>query len=153
MIYLVVTCVIVLPIIILAIDTINTEMNTAIGASNLSINATVNQSIQESWAQNRNFWDESLPAIFFIFAALSIGLTIFLSSHPFLLIAWVFFQMLILWLHDALLEVLTQVVASPLNTGAMATSISFIENDMAKAVVMINIILGIVLFGKRALQG
>ena len=151
--YLVVSCVLVIPIIVMAIDLVNSEMNTAVGDSGLNINATVNESIQESWTQNKNFWDQSLPAIFFIFAAISVGLTIFLSSHPFLLIAWVFFNMLILWLIDALLEVLAAVVASPLNTGAMATSISFMENDLAKAVIMINIILGIVLFGKRAIQG
>lgn len=145
---LVIICAFALPVLVLTIDYTNNAFLDAVGDR---MPAQQNASIQAAWQNNVDFWNNSLAAIFFLFAIIAIGLTIFLASHPFLLIAWIFFNLIILWLHDALMEVLSVIIASPLNTGAMDVAIGFIQTDMISGIVIINIILGAVLFGKRAM--
>ena len=95
------------------------------------------------------FLNLSFIALFFIFAGATIGLTIFLASHPVGLALWLIFNITTLVVWDSLSEFITGIAATDLNTGDMDTAISFFQGDMPKAIVVINVLIGAVMFGKR----
>lgn len=124
---------------------------TAISATPImdDVPESVDNSTTATWENTTNFMDTSFQALFLIFAVVGIGLTILLASHPFMLVAWMLVNLVILFIYDTLCDFLTVFQTSDLNTGAMDVAIAFIENDMAKTIVLINILIGAVLFGKR----
>lgn len=124
-------------------------VQTVMGAMSDKIPASLNTSINNSWDNNVAIYNNSYPVIFFLFGAVIIGLTVFLNSHPIFILAWIFFQMILLWIFDALRQALVPILASPLNTGAMSVAASFVMDDLAPALIILNILLGIVFLGKN----
>jgi len=116
-----------------------------------NIPAEINESVEDSWDTNVSFANNSFAGIWFILGIVSIGLTIFLASHPIVLIGWILFNIITLFVFDVLTDFLTQFLLSDLNTGVMNVAIAFIENDLAKAVIVLNVLIGAVLFGKQVL--
>lgn len=114
---------------------------------------TTNASVHDSWDQNMEFADNSFAAVWFLLAAISIGLTIMLASHPVVLIAWLLFNVLCLFVWDTMNDFLTPFLASDLNLGGMEDAASFVQTDLPKAIIGVNILVGMVLFGKRAVIG
>jgi hypothetical protein len=112
--------------------------------------AQMNASANAAWTNNQQFADNSFAAIFFIFGAISIGLTIFLQSHPLFMVAWLFFCIILFFTFDILTDALTPFMSSSLNTGAMNNAWAFFHGDMPKGLMVLNVLLGAVLFGKRA---
>lgn len=137
-------------VILLTMDYIWTAV---IGVIGPDMPGNTSQSMNASWTQNKQFADDSFTAIWFLLAAVSIGLTIFLGSHPIVLVAWIFFNFVILFVVDSLTDFLTAFLASDMNTGSMNDAASFVQTDMPKAIVGVNILLGIIMFGKRAVVG
>lgn len=125
--------------------------NTVMGEISEDIPAEANESISASMSSNMQFADDSFAAIWFIMAAVSIGLTIFLGSHPVVLAVWMLFNIVCFFVYDILDDFLTGFLATSLNTGEMNDAVSFVQGDMPKAIVIINVLIGAVLFGKRAM--
>lgn len=126
-------------------------LNTVMAQIGPDIAPEVNSSVMDSWEQNKTFADDSFTAIWFILAAISIGMTIFLGSHPVMLAVWVLFNITAFFVYDMLDDFLTVFLATPLNTGDMNDAAAFVQGDMPKAIVVINVLIGAVLFGKRAM--
>ena len=110
----------------------------------------MNTSINDSWDNNVAIYNGSFVAIWFIFMVLTIVLTITLQSHPAFLILWLFFNIVFLWVYDAMLQFLIPFLDSEINTGDLDDASSFLLNDIGKFTIFVNIILGAVLFGKNA---
>lgn len=119
---------------------------------NDSIPANTSAKIDSAWTNNQQFFDGSAAALFLIFAVLSIVLTIFLASHPVLLVIWIFVNLVVLFVYDTFDLFLVQFMASSLNTGAMDSAYNFFHGDLPKAVAIINMIAGLILFGKRGVE-
>jgi len=120
---------------------------------NAGLPPSANTTIMTKVTQTTNFLDSSFAALFFIFGATSIGLTIFLQSHPVALAFWLIFCIVTILVWDTMVEFITSVEATSLNDHSMDMAISFFKGDMAKAIVVINVLMGAVLFGKRAVGG
>jgi len=125
--------------------------NTVMGEIGPLVPAEANASIGSAWSNNLQFADDSFAAIWFILAAISIGLTIFLGSHPVVLAVWLLFNIVCFFVYDVLTDFLTSFLATDLNTGAMNDAVSFVTGGMGKAIVVINVLIGAVLFGKRVM--
>lgn len=123
---------------------------TVMGAIDQDLPPAANASISASMNSNMEFADNSFSAIWFILAAISIGLTIFLGSHPVVLAVWLMFNIVAFFVFDILSDFLAGFLASDLNTGEMNDAVAFIQGDMPKAIVVVNVLIGAVLFGKRA---
>ncbi len=125
--------------------------NTVMGAIGPDLPVETNTSVNAAWSNNVQFADDSFAAIWFILAAISIGLTIFLGSHPVVLAVWLMFNFVCFFVYDVLSDFLTEFLTTDLNTGVMNDAVSFVTGGMAKAIVVINVLIGAVLFGKRVL--
>lgn len=105
------------------------------------------------WTGNISFFDSSFAAIFVIMAVMSIGFTLFLNSHPVFLVIWLFANLLTLFVWDVMMDVLTDVITALGVVASFPNSVAFLQNDMAQAIVVINVLLGVVLFGKKLAGG
>lgn len=121
-------------------------------APQLHAPANVTTAFNNSINTSVSFWDTSFAAMFIILALGSVVLTIFLSSNPALLVAWIFLNMATLFVWDSLNDVLTIFIAMPLNGGQMNTAIAFFQTGVPMAIPIINLLMGIVIFGKRVFQ-
>lgn len=111
-----------------------------------------NETLTRAMDRTTNFLDTSFIALFFIFSAVVIGLTVFLISHPVGLAIFLMMQIVTIMVWDSLDTLLTGIEASAINGGEMDTALAFFHGDMPKAIVIINILLGAVMFGRRAYQ-
>jgi hypothetical protein len=104
-----------------------------------------------SWSNNVSIFDNSFSALFVIFGLISLALAIFLPSHPVFLIIWLLLNMVMLWAYDIMDLFLDQILTSDLNTGNMNNAVTFVDNTMPKAALVLNMFVGLVLFGKRVI--
>jgi hypothetical protein len=114
-----------------------------------NVSSTVNSSVMGPFTTVNNF----IPALFYILSAIAIGATIYLQSNPVWLAIWLVINIAALVVWDGLDDFLTTYAASAANTGLMTTAISFFHNDIPKATVIINVLMGCVLYGKRFIGG
>jgi len=110
-----------------------------------------NETLINAMDKTETFADNSFIAMFFIFSAVIIGATVFLVSHPLGLAIWLCMNIITILVWDALDDLITGLEASSLNTGVMSNAIAFFHGDLPKAAVIINVLLGAVLFGRRAM--
>lgn len=112
------------------------------------IQTNISTSLSDTWTTTTGFYNGSFIAIFLILGIVSLILAAKLASSPVYLLMFLLFNLVILWFYDGLSTYLTLFLASPLNTGSMNTAASFLQNGLPKALIVINIIVAIVLFGK-----
>ena len=112
----------------------------------------VNTTIMDSVNRTTNFLDTSFAALFFIFSAATIGMTIFIQSHPVALAFWLMFNIVTLLVWDVMVDFITIIESTVLNTHSMDTALAFFKGDLPKAIVVVNVLMGAVLFGKRAVS-
>ncbi len=96
-----------------------------------------------------NFYDTALPAIFLILAILSALLTVFLQGHPIILVIWLIISVMTLLIYDIGLDIVNAFAATPINNHSMDTSIAFYRTGIPKFIPIANLIIAIVLLGKR----
>lgn len=110
-----------------------------------TMNSSINQSV--------SFWNTGLATVYILLCLASIILTVFLSSNPALLVVWMLMCVVTLFVWDSLNDVLAVIAASTLNGGQMSSAISFFQSDIPKLVPLVNLLIGIFMFGKGALGG
>lgn len=120
-----------------------------ITAPQLGAPANVTTAFNDSINETVGFWDTSFAAMFVLLGIASIVLTIFLASNPALLLAWILMNMATLFVWDQLNDVLTIFLTMPFDGGQMNTAIAFFQTGIPMAVPILNLIMGVVIFGKR----
>lgn len=139
---------------IVVVVTLNYIMGAVFPTVQDDIPVSMNSSLNNSWDRQVQFANNSFAAIWFMFAVVSIALAFLIKSHPILLFAWLMFNVVLFFVYDSLSDFLTDFLASSLNDeNAMDVAVSFFQSDIPKAIVIINLLLGFVLFGKGALRG
>jgi len=106
-----------------------------------------------SWNNNVSFFNNSFSALWAIFALISLALALLLPSHPVFLIIWLLLNLVMIWLYDTLEVFLQKFLESDLDTGAMDQATNFVDTTLPKAALVLNMLVGIVLFGKRVVYG
>lgn len=120
---------------------------------NTTANGNVTNTFTASINQTVSFWDLSFSAIYIIVSLASIILTIFLQSNPALLVIWLLLNVVILFVWDQLNSILTLFLAMPLNGGQFPHAVAFFQGDIPKIIPIINMLIGLFLFGKNLSGG
>ena len=115
-------------------------------SGNNNITSTFNNSINTSVA----FWNQDFAVIYMILMLGSVLLTIFLNSNPALLVIWLLLNVAIVFVWDQLNTVLNLFVNSDINGGQLDQAVDFFQGPMGKVIPIINCLIGIFLFGKKA---
>lgn len=105
--------------------------------------------LSSAWTKNNDFFNGSFPAIFFLFSFVALVAAAFISSNPVYLIIFIFINLVLLFVYDAMTQFLTQFMTSSLNTGSMNTAQNFVNNDLPKGIIVLNILLAALLYGRR----
>lgn len=122
-------------------------------AFNSSIDPAIAGNLSAGITKNEQFFDTSFAALFVIVIAVSAVLTVFLASHPVVLMVWLLFNTVLIFVYDSLNDYLTVFLLTDLNTGVMNTAVAFFQSGMPKALIFGNVLMAIVLLGKRGLNG
>ena len=133
-------------VVVLAMDYVQNSVMTSIGPK---ISPTNVAKIDKAWDQNRDFMNTGFIAMFIILAMIGVILSALVSSHPVFLVAWLLFNLVVLFVWDNLVSAMDAITSSSINTGNMNDAINFFKSDMAKVVVFVNILVALGLFGKR----
>lgn len=107
---------------------------------------TINNSVNSVYS----FYDASLPAIFLILAILSALLTVFLRGHPIILAIWLIISVMTLLVYDIGLDLVNAFAATSINNHSMDISIEFYRSGIPKFIPVANLIIALVMLGKRA---
>lgn len=105
--------------------------------------------LNASWTNNANIFNNSYSALFVLFALVSLALAVFLPSHPVFLIVWFLVNLVMIWVYDTMDIFLQGFLNSDLDTGVADSAVSFVDNTLPKAALILNMLIGMVLFGKR----
>lgn len=111
-----------------------------------------NNNMTAKWHQNRDFFNNSFGAIFFIILVIDIVLIIFIRSHPVFLVIWFFMNLILLYVYDSMSVIVDAIEDSVINTGAMNNAISFFNGWIPKSLIIGNMITAMILFGKRVIE-
>lgn len=120
----------------------------AYASSSPSVQST-QQTLNSSVNNNFTFFNASYVGLFIVMALVSIGLTIFVSSHPVFLFAWLLVNLVTLMVYDAILPSVVSFAGSSLNTGAMSNAFTFFQSGIAKVIIVLNVIMAVVLIGGK----
>lgn len=107
------------------------------------------QTVNNSVNNNFTFWNASYVGLFIVMGLVSVALTIFISSHPVFLFAWLLVNLVSLMIYDSILPFVASFATSSLNSGAMANAFTFFQSGLAKAIIVINVIMAIVMIGGK----
>lgn len=110
-------------------------------------------SLNESWTNNATMMNDSFSALFVVFGLVSLALAIFLPSHPVFLVVWILLNLVMIWVYDTMELFLQAFLDSDLDTGIMDDATSFVDTTLPKAALVLNMLIGTVLFGKRVMTG
>lgn len=127
-------------------DSVGPELTTVYG------NNTYETNINTAWDNTTAFYNSSFAAMYVIASAISIGLTIFLRSHPLILVAWIFFNIVFFFLWDSLVDVMDAIAATTLNTGVMDDALLFFTTDIPRVAMLVNVCMAAVFLGKRVVE-
>ena len=119
---------------------------------NQSGNEEIAATLDTSWDKSKEFADGSYVALFLIIGVIGCVLTVFLAGHPIMLIAWLFINLIALFLYDIFNDFLTVFLLTDLNTGMMSTAVSFFQNGMPKAIIILNMLMALIFLGKRGMS-
>lgn len=99
-------------------------------------------------------YNQSFGAIFIIACIVSVLLTVLLQSHPVFLVFWLLFNMATLVVWDAAMEATVYTFRdSELDVGAMDTAMDFAESGMPLWIIGANVLMAVVMLGKRMAYG
>lgn len=124
-----------------------TNISPAIPASeNANITTTFNSSINNTIS----FWNNGFSTIYIILMLGSVLLTVFLNSNPALLVVWLLLNVAIIFVWDQLNVVLSIFTNTEINGGQLDKAIDFFQSDVGKIIPVINLLIGLFMFGRRA---
>lgn len=112
----------------------------------------VTQTMDTMIQNNTSFWNNSLGAVYLMLGLGSILLTVLIRSHPVFLVAWILFNLVVLMVYDQMLTVVNIYVGSAIYDGSMSTAVSFFVNDVGLLIPVLNMVLAIVLLGKKVFE-
>ena len=140
-------------VLILVWNVMDFVWQTTAPAFNSSIDPAIAGNLSSGITKNEQFYDASFAALFIIVLAISAVLTVFLASHPVVLMVWLLFNTVMIFVYDALNDYLTAFLLTDLNTGVMNTAVAFFQSGVPKALIIGNVLMAVVLLGKRGVGG
>jgi hypothetical protein len=116
------------------------------------LNQSQYDTIEAQWQQNKNFFDNSFTAIFIVAGIASVLMAAMLAPYPAALAVFLLINLVTLFLYDGLNTYLTAFLTGSLNTGAMSYAVAFWQSGVPKLIIGLNILMAVVLFGKKVTQ-
>lgn len=113
----------------------------------------VHTALDRSWTNTKTFYNNSFAAIFIIAGLAAVLLTAYLYSSPVALAVWLLFNMVSLFIYDAVTEYLSSFLASSLNTNAMIDAVAFWNSGVPLLIPGLSLAMAIIMFGRTVLIG
>ena len=118
-----------------------------------NVPTSISNNLNTGWDRNVDFFDSAYPVIFIIIGIISIMLTIYLYNHPVFLVVWLLINLITLVIYDGVLDAINAIAATSLNTSQLNTALDFFRTQVPRLIIVINIIMAVVMLGKRGLGG
>jgi hypothetical protein len=91
----------------------------------------------------------SFITIFLVIGFISVILSAYVSSNPLFLVAWIFINLILLFVYDTMFDALSYFIGSTIDDGSMDSAIAFFNGGLPKSIPILNVLVAIALFGKR----
>jgi hypothetical protein len=113
------------------------------------INPALETKINNGLDNNIGFFNLSFITIFLVIGFISVILSAYVSSNPLFLVAWIFINLILLFVYDTMFDALSYFIGSTIDDGSMDSAIAFFNGGLPKSIPILNVLVAIALFGKR----
>jgi len=123
--------------------------SSAAGTTAVPVMTNINKTVNGQF----DFFFNNFQLLYIIFSIVAVLLTVVLISNPIGLAVWLIINLLGFVLFDSLITFVTSFAGTPIYTTKLDAALDFLQSGVPQLLPLFNMLLAIVLVGKRAFGG